>query len=509
MPSQCACDYFLQLPLTTGAESQFHKAMIPLRNGSSYNRSEHLDKKRSIRLGACNRASSRRVERGINLTARRSGMLSKRICTLSTLSLSLLFSGVTMAQSDLPRASKQTILDAFQGAFKIEHSNSVSETAWSEGRIAYNPANDSVFIESHVYDLAIGEFKIPQNLSTSSNKSALPSAQVLQSFTNVLNRAPTGRGSSDRIGGMAVIDGKLFVQGYVTYDASGSVRDTTVVVDNPGNLSQSSVRGFFRMDGAARVVNYLSPVPPEWQSELGGNSWIAGNGSGMSIASRLSNGPSLYSFEPDDFGSSSSGSIDTLEYMDYPVEHPLSTEVITDTSFGYYDWDAFNVTLQNDMWTELSSAWYGFIIPGTRTFAVIGSSGMHESGGGYKIVNSAGFECYGPCAKDNTDEHSFYWLFDMNEILDASLPWKPLPYEYGVFDDRFVGYNQQGAVGVPTGGAFDIESGTLVISHGGGTSNNGGGSPIVSVFKFDGVEITPPLAAPAAPVVNLRILPDE
>lgn len=395
---------------------------------------------------------------------------------------------VNAGPEQLPLATKDTILAAYQGSFKIDYSDSVSSTDYARGRVAYNPEKNSVYIDSHVYQLAVAEFAIPATLSTSSDKGLLPKAQNLQPFTRVLAKV-TNSERLDRIGGMSVIGGKLFVQGFVVYDGAGTVSDTTLVLDDPSDLKNTTASGFYKMDGAARTVNYLSPVPSEWVSVLGGT-WIAGNGAGMSISSRLSEGPSLYAFNPSDIADKN---ITTKEWLNYPVNFALSVSNWQDYSVsGYGAWDVYNTTLRNDMWTDESAAWFGFIVPGTRTFAVFGRSGMLK-GGGYKITNSAGYTCSGACPSDPTDTHSYYWLYDLNDIVSAKNSFDPLPYEYGIFDDKFMAYNNQGGMGYPTGGSFDIKSGTLVLSHRAATSNHESGHPVLSVYKFSpGKEYSPP-----------------
>jgi hypothetical protein len=382
-----------------------------------------------------------------------------------------------------PTISKDFIINSYVGSFKIDYSDKVSTTSYSQGRVAFNPARNSVFIDSHVYQLAIAEFLIPQALSKTADKSDLPNAEVIQGFSRVMERVEMANsGGLDRIGGIDVVDGKLFIQSYRAYDTVGA-SPTTLLVENPSDLNGSLVSGFYEMEGRARTVNYLSPVPREWQSVLGG-SYLSGNGGGMSIVSRLSNGPSLFVFDPTDFDTAK-WRVAARKWMDYPINNALSTSVIQESSVqGYGDWDAINNSGENDLWTQSSVGAFGFIIPGTDSFFVVGSSGMHRSGGGYKITNSAGFSCPGFCAKDNTDYSSYYWIYDIKKILAAETPYSVLPYEYGVFDDRWMEYGQHGGKGGVTGGSFDAESGVLVLSHAAATSDHESGSPVISVYRL-------------------------
>ncbi|WP_179959368.1 hypothetical protein [Marinobacter changyiensis] len=399
--------------------------------------------------------------------------------------------------------TKDYILSNYLGSFKTDHTDAFSSTSYSQGRVAYHPERNSVFIDSHVYQLGVGEFRIPQVLSQSTDKSKLPDGEPIQNFVEVIDRTTTGNQDGiDRLGGMAIVNGDLFIQGYDTYDGNGDAKQTTMVVRTPSNLASSEIDGFYEMDGAARTVNYISPIPPAWQELLGGP-YLAGNGGGMSISSRLSEGPSLYVFDPENVAGNQ-WAVNTKEWMNYPFQNALSSSIWQDSTVsGSGDWDIANHTGKNDMWTVKSTAAFAFIVPGTRTFMVIGSSGMHDSGGGYKITNDAGFLCGGFCANDNEDYHSYFWLYDLNEILAASTSHEVIPYSYGIFDDRWMEYNEQGGTGEVTGGSFDLQTGTLVLSHAAATKNHESGSPVISVYK-----IPVPNNNPPNPPSNITILQD-
>lgn len=412
-------------------------------------------------------------------------------------SIFLIISLPAIGQTEtLPLVTKADLTDAYQGSFKISYWDDVSGTAYSSGRVAYNSSRNSVIVDSHVYQLALAEFQLPDILSKSGDKSILPNATPLQGYTKVLERTFTGNTQNlDRLGGLAFINGELVIQSYETYDANGTITHTTAIVEDPSDLKNSKIRGFLEMDGGARTVNYLSPIPKEWQPQLRGD-WLAGNGNGMSIDSRLSVGPSLFSFSKSDLVSSNKD-VKTHAWLNYPVKNALSTSLWRDYSTpGYEGWDLYNSTGNNDMWTSISSAWFGFIVPGTRTFVVLGRSGMTD-GGGYKITNKAGYTCPGGCSFDPEDVHTFYWLFDLNDIISASSTYAPLPYDYGIFDDKFISYGSQGAVGTIFGGSFDAETGTLILNHGPATSETGSkeGSQILSVYKLStATKLSPPFA---------------
>lgn len=414
---------------------------------------------------------------------------------------------------DNPRVTLNDILSNYQGSFRITYSGGGNATtAWQAGVMALNPGNNSIFVDSHLDENSVNnmvaEFQIPTTLETSTDPSQLPNASLLQPFTNVLSRAstPTTTGA-DRIFAMQYINGQLYIQAARWY--AGTIftnpADTSLVIRDPSNLSSSTVDGFFKMAGGERTVGYISPIPTEWQAILGGP-YLTGNGrSGMAIDSRLSIGPSLYVFNPADL-TGAGGSISTLEKQNYTVAtamgstvHPLPSnaphsvlEWDGTTTWTPWDWapqDAFNYTgllsgfaQKNGIWTAGSVANFGFIVPGTRTFAVFGSSGMHDSGGGYKIQQKSGRNCNGPCSYDPADNYGYYWLFDLKDIVQAGDTHSVVPYEYGKLGTRYKG--------LPSSAGFDPATGKLFIYIKNANQdvteadNFGSGYPVVNVYAL-------------------------
>ncbi|RBP53542.1 hypothetical protein [Arenicella xantha] len=383
---------------------------------------------------------------------------------------------------DLPLISISHIENNFVGAFKVDYQNAMTSyderlsTGYANGRIAYNKSTQTVFIDSHVYTDATGEFKIPNTLGQSGNPDNLPNATAVQDFTPLLPRASTANSQGmDSFGGMAVIGSELYLQVYDYYDAPATDTNTTLVVRNHNDLANSEVNGFFDLAGAGKTLSYISPIPRQWQSLLQGK-YLAGNGGGVPINARVSIGPSLFAFNPADFGGKTSGNIQSKEWLSYSLSKPLST------SPG--NWDGYNESLNNKLWTHNSGAWFGFIAAGTRTFVVLGGSAMHNSGGGYKITQTNGRLCGGPCPRDPHDASPYYWLYDVKDILSSSPSKTLLPYEYGEFDSRYVQYGEQGITGAVSGGAYDPDTGKLFLLLKSATANSNAGSPVVSVYQL-------------------------
>jgi len=403
--------------------------------------------------------------------------------------LFLLFSHTSLAAEvfSLPIVSFKNISEKYVGGFKVQYEDETSRTSYSSARIAYHKKRNSIFFSSHRQHDAIAEFRVPQ-IVNSNNPKVMHIAESIQKFEIIhKNKEVTGHKNVDEIGGMSIIDGKLFIQYFQGYDAPGTVKNTTLIVEDPTNLNGSQVKGFYSMQGAARVVNYVSLIPKEWQSLLKG-SHLAGNGDGMSIVSRLSNGPSLFSFNFSDFDSSL-GSVNTIKYLDYPIENVLGQYVAKlpegiINPAGYSNaWDAFNFSRTNKLWTESSAAWFGFIIPNTSTFAAIGQQGMHKYGGGYKVRQNNGWLCAGPCPTMYDDWDTYYWLFDLNEILNNESK-QVIPYEYGIFDNRFLKPYAGGVSGLPSSGSYDHQSKKLYISYRNGGGEGQTSAHVIGVYDF-------------------------
>lgn len=420
------------------------------------------------------------------------------------LSVAPLLSYAAADPLQLPLISISDLEQSFVGAFKVDYRSPLDgndrdvplRTSYANGRIAYSPNSNTVFIDSHRYVDAIAEFQVPLQLSRVTATEALPNAEVVQDFATVIDRSNTPNNEGiDELGGIAVVGDELLVQVYDYYDAPARDVNTTLVVRDKAQIASSVVDGFFDLNGAGKTLNYLSPIPQQWQALLQGD-YLAGNGGGIPINSRLSIGPSLFAFYASQFDNRLSGAIATREWLSYSLAKPLSTTP--------GEWDSYNqtgldsgFTQSNRLWTQSSAAWFGFIPHASRTFVVLGSSGMHNSGGGYKITQSNGNLCGGPCPYDALDESPYYWLYDLREIVAADPEDTVLPYAYGEFNSRYVQQSSSGITGTVSGGAYDPASGKLLLLLKSATQESNAGSPVVSVYQLKpetgGHAVMPPL----------------
>ncbi|WP_340200004.1 hypothetical protein [Ascidiimonas sp. W6] len=169
-----------------------------------------------------------------------------------------------------------------------------------------------------------------------------------------------------------------------------------------------------------------------------------------SIISRYSYGPSLFTFNHKDLllnAAESAGAIKTTPFMNF--------------SFG----DENYITPRSDdsgqdLWNYLSKGIYGFIILGTKTFAVFGSTGGITSGIGYKTTQDNGNLRGGYCSYQASDNYNYYWFFDVEEILSAENVYDPRPYAYGEF---LISFDDFGANRI-IGGTFDHKSNMLYLA---------------------------------------------
>ncbi len=367
----------------------------------------------------------------------------------------------------------------YKGAFRLPASTyGGSSLNYSEGPLEYNSVNNSIFIAGHAHHQNIAEFRVPKIIKSKVlNKLHMASAPI-QEFISVLDRATSGNPQSlDRIGGMEFINNangqQLIINAYEYYDAPGDNSQTTLIARDSNNLATTTMDGYHTFQGGAgHTSGWISPIPQLWRPALGG-SYITGQSSGIPIISRTSVGPSAFSFSEAALTGTSAvpNPIPTTKLLDYSLAKPLHT-------------DLSNTTLTNNIWTHLSRAVYGFIVPGTRTYLTIGQSGGHNSGVCYKCTQNDGNLCGGYCANDADDYYHFYWLYDVNDLVavknGTKKSYNVRPYEYGEFPTPF-DTNDFG------GGTFDPASNTLYLTvqkadRLQGTYSN---PPVVVTFSFD------------------------
>ncbi len=355
----------------------------------------------------------------------------------------------------------------FKGGFRLSAAkfgdSDYASLSYSPGPIAFNPQNNSLFVISHEREQAVAEFAIPEITNSRNPEDYAVGNYVLQDFSvfHGTTRVNTGIENYFRITGLAHLNGRLVVNYMDWYDAGGQEKDTTVVFEDASQLDSSTVTGPYQLEGAAHAAGWLTPVPSEWQSALGG-SYIAGHSHG-SIISRLSVGPSAFVLNPDSSllsRSVSSGEIQTQAILDFSLNNMLYDKSIYGESYSDSGPILYNHNRQNDLWTINSGASYGFIVPGTGTYLTIGMSAGHESGLGYKITQNDGNVCGGPCAYDPDDKYNYFWMWRVSDLLKVKNgemnSYDVRPYQYGKLDSP----SNASLIGA----AYDAENKRLYVS---------------------------------------------
>lgn len=388
-------------------------------------------------------------------------------------------------------------INSFQyaGGFRIKAGTyGESMSGWSDARLAYNKDARTLFMTGHRLHASIAEYDIPALVKSNDVLDFNITASPKQNFVKVLERVQAENTQRmDRIGGIAYINGELLIQTYQYYDANANKTFTSLVLRNANDLMNSAIDGFFELNGKAHTVLWVTPVPADLQLMFRGD-YIVGASGVFPISGRSSIGPSAFVLQSGDViaTNKSNGLINTLKLLDFDLDHIMAKNEQGWLPFGYgwqgnlqYNYsgprpsgqafvDNYDPSLvgDNDFWTQGSKAQFGIMIPGSRTYAVFGSSSMHNSGGGYKIRQKGGRLCGGPCAYDAMDMYNYYWLFDLQDLYQVMLgnkkSYEVKPYDYGLFktpfDDMYDVARKQDFKGIISGGTYNEKDGIIYLS---------------------------------------------
>ena len=373
----------------------------------------------------------------------------------------------------------------YQGATRIPIGTyGASRMGFTEGTFEISKDQSSVFMVGHAQHQAIAEFTIPE-FSKADSVESLPRAINKQPFKLFLDQIPTGNPDNiNRITGLKLVQGKLIANGVQYYDGDANNTDTTFVIEDPDRLESSPVTGFLKLQARAHASGWMTPLPARFHDIFGGN-YIFGYASNYAINARNSMVPSAFSVNIDDILSASSGTtLTTHPIIDYSINNPLAL-------------DLYNKTGENDLWTEVSKAYIGLVVPGTETYAVFGVSGGHKSGIGYKITQDNGYQCGGPCPYESSDVYNYYWLFNLNDMSDVARGMKEQyevkPYEYGEINFPFE--NQGGKPKLIIGASYNSSANNVYFLLGGADTlqNQYESAPLLLAYSIE------TLAVPAPP----------
>jgi len=413
-------------------------------------------------------------------------MLSLIITTLGSSAYAQQAAIETMEQAEAMPLINISALK-YEGGFRLPSDqfgdSELSTHSYSSGAFTFNPANNSLFTTSHERQGGIGEFAIP-SVVKSNDPNEFSTATMLQNFRTFhqAGAAPTGIDDYFQVTGLAVVNNKLVVNFMDWYDAGGLETDTSAVFQNPDNLRDSDVIGPFQIEGAARTSGWLTPIPDIWQDALGGD-YIAGHAHG-SILSRLSVGPPAYSLNVGDLTNATEGGpIASNELVNFDLVNPLYDTSVYNLETDSLNYIMYNDSLENTLYTQVSGAAHGFIVPNTGTYMTLGFAGGFESRIGYKNTQTDGNVCDGPCSFDPEDNYNFYWLWKVSDLMKVKrglmLPKDVRPYEHGKLDTL-------GSRAQIRGAAYDYANKRLYVSlHKGDTTATYSRPPLILVYSLE------------------------
>ena len=318
----------------------------------------------------------------------------------------------------------------FIGAFKLPDgtSNQTSFSFAARG-LAFDPIRNALFISGHSWYQYTAEVSIPTPVD-STNIASLPTATGLQPLTDALDGKlaainPTAS-SGQSLGGYLVYNNELIISAYSYYDGNASQVASHFV--RPLNLSSGSVSGPYRIGPLypGFVSGYMTLVPSEWQSLLGGPA-LTGNCC-LNVISEQSSGPSLSVFDPASL--SGAAAVNSTELVGYPIQNPLAAYNSTFTQSTASD----GGTVANGNYFNGTTRVTGVVFPpGTRSVLFFGKQGMGNFCYGQGTTDQAivGQEadgpsdlwCYDP-AGSAKGTHAYpyefeVWAYDANDLLQV------------------------------------------------------------------------------------------
>ncbi len=363
------------------------------------------------------------------------------------IALALAIFAATVSAQELPRWQVSQLV--FEGALVIPHTDEAPMDR-AAGALAFTA-------DGHMLVMGRGNaaatLEVPATLGSSADPEQLPkiSAQWTQSMRGI---KPPYRHEPvpNTLMGIGIVGRALISNWTPFYPGSPKPHDSTTVMANadamgaPGPwMTMDRVEGSDDWVSPSLYGGWVTPIPPEWQAKLGGK-WLCGASGGLPISARFNAGPTAAVCDAEAM----------VRGEMHPVRPLLSTRLANADTIHGGGGDA-------QMWTHVSRAAYGVILPGTRTYLVVGFSGGHHSGIGYKTLSSSNpngcpYQNGGYCIKDPQDAYAYYWLYDVDEMLAS--PGTATPYDHGEWPAQY--YAASDAVhGAFSGAAIDPATGKL------------------------------------------------
>lgn len=341
---------------------------------------------------------------------------------------------------------------------------------YSDAALAYDPADNTLFISGFMLEGRVGKISIPTP-SLSTNKASLPRATLIQAMNNCFPRLQSQPFNDPRVGGLLVEGGKLYGSVYSDYEnraqfaqshykyagttVSGSVTGLSAV----GPLSQAGVR----LDV---VGGYMTSIPTALRGEFGGPCLTGA--AALNIISGTSLGPAVSVFDPATIGTSPYAPATPLVY--YPIDHALDS------------WSASNTVLFNGT-TQIK----GVMVEPDGDVLFWGSQGTGPWN--YKTnYDVRGWDC-------QADPYRYqFWHYTKADLLavknGTKLAWEPRPTIYDVV------LNHQNGAAFAGGMAHDTVNGKVYVA----AVKTDGSMPMIHVFQ---VSSAPPPDTTAPVISNI------
>ncbi len=354
--------------------------------------------------------------------------------------------------------------------------------------MAYNPANDSLFVCSYADFHSVGEVSLATPILGAPSVNSLNRATVIQTIADPSNGSWQDLiyGAGIILGGVLPYNGRLIFTYYRFYDADGTqpfshwarnnlsltpptnyVGPVTLQVTNLVDTTQPH---------AGNVSGYMATIPAAWQSAFGGPC-MTGN-CGISIVSRTSLGPCVFAFNPDNVGVVNP--VPTQALVFYPGDHP---------TLGVYGNPAPNTAFNGTM--QMGGVCFAENFRTVLFFGMIGI-GKYAYGNGTPDITLDGqpvpdepgrFYVYDP-QQPTPGDHAYpyeawVWAYDaaqLAQVVAGSLnPWDVVPYERWKLDSDFYSFLPR-----LSGAAYKASTQEIFVTQ----TFGDGDAPLVHVYQI-------------------------
>ncbi len=348
---------------------------------------------------------------------------------------------------------------SYEGSFTVPDESSGTEDSLAYGGygLAFNPANNSLFITGHDWHQLTAEISIPP-LVPGSDPASLNRAVFVKKPQDAADGklkdiSTPADPEYARVGGYLVDGDSLIVSAFDYYDASGEQSRSHLITDTA--LGPSSELQAISPDISARWLGGpMAHIPQQWQAAFGGDPYIGGLG-GVSIASNSSVGPAAATFSPEAFSNTKPASL----VLGYPLASPLDVP-----------------ERQSDLW-NLTSTVTGIVFP-ERSNSVLffGTQGVGD------YCYGTGEECNDPI-NSSKGTHAYpyryqVWAYDAADLAQVAAgekaPESLMPYDYWELKLPMTASSFQ-----LTGAAYDAGNNRIFIAQEFAEGTN----PVVHVYN--------------------------